>query len=271
VAARPNASLFVEGVGFWMPTLAGWTSARAALRGEQVASATVSARPSCALLAPTERRRAPDTVAVALEVAAEACRGARRDPGAMASVFASTHGDLAINDYMCSTLAQTPALISPTKFHNSVHNAAAGYWTIATGSSEPYTAISAYQHTFGAGWLTAATQALADAHPVLYVAYDVQARGALATIVRSQGLVGAALVLAAEESANSVACIDWRIEPDSEARPTPARPQNAAMAKGNAMPQCIAFFEALADGARRELVLSLAPRLALHLEVEPLN
>jgi Beta-ketoacyl synthase, N-terminal domain len=269
MASHPNASLFIEGVGFWTPALAGWTAARAVLRGEERAPSTLSARPSCALLAPTERRRAPDTVAVALEVAGEACRSAGRDPGAMACVFASTHGDLAISDYMCTTLAHTPTLISPTKFHNSVHNAAAGYWTIATGSNEPYTAITAYQHTFGAGWLTAATQALADAQPVLYVAYDIQAKGALAAMARSQGLLGAALVLAGEESASSVARIGWRIEPDSEVRPTQARPQNAALAAGNALADCIAFFEALADGARRELVLSLAPQLALHLEVEP--
>ena len=269
MAARPNAGLFVDGVGFWMPTLAGWRSARAVLRGEQAASSAGGARPSCALLAPTERRRAPDTVAVALEVAAEACRGAARDPGTLASVFASTHGDLAISDYMCATLAQTPSLISPTKFHNSVHNAAAGYWTIATRSSEPYTAITAYQYTFATGWLTAATQALADARPVLYVAYDIQAKGALATMARSQGLLGTALVLTVEESANSVARIDWRVEPDSEARPTAARPQNAAIVAGNAMAECVALFEALADGARRELVLGLGPRLALHLTLEP--
>ena len=40
-------------------------------------------------------------------------------------MFTSTHGDLAITDYMCQTLATAPSEISPTKFHNSVHNAAA--------------------------------------------------------------------------------------------------------------------------------------------------
>ena len=70
------------------------------------ATAHATARP--ALLAPTERRRAPDTVAVALEVAARAVRAAQRAPAELPSVFASTHGDLAISDYMCATLAQTP-------------------------------------------------------------------------------------------------------------------------------------------------------------------
>ena len=76
-------------------------------------------------------------VAVALEVALAACRAADRDPATLPSVFASTHGDLAITDYMCETLATDPTAVSPTKFHNSVHNAAAGYWTIGAGCVRP--------------------------------------------------------------------------------------------------------------------------------------
>jgi hypothetical protein len=264
-----DTHLYVEGIGFWTPRLPGWHIARGVLRGEQSTASMPAARPSCGLLAPTERRRTPDTVAVALEVAASACQSAGRDPKTLPSVFASTHGDLAINDYMCTTLAQTPALISPTKFHNSVHNAAAGYWTIATGALEPYTAITAYRYTFGTGWLTAAALALADGKPVLYVAYDIEAKGALAAMAPSRGLLGAALVLASEQTSRSLARIGWRVDAHSEARPSSARPPNAALAEGNAMADCLALFEALADGARRELVVSLGPRLTLHLEVAP--
>ena len=65
----------------------------------------------------TERRRAPDSVAVALEVAARACEQAELDPTTLCSVFASTHGDLVVTDSVCETLAKTPLLTSPTKFH----------------------------------------------------------------------------------------------------------------------------------------------------------
>ena len=58
-------------------------------------------------------------------------------------MFASTYGDLAITDYMCSTLAKAPMTLSPTRFHNSVHNAAAGYWSIATACRQPYCALGA--------------------------------------------------------------------------------------------------------------------------------
>ncbi len=69
-------------------------------------------------------------VAVSLEVALAACIDAEYDPAQLPSVFTSTYGDQEIVDYMCTTLAKEPIAVSPTKFHNSVHNSAAAYWTI---------------------------------------------------------------------------------------------------------------------------------------------
>jgi hypothetical protein len=114
-----------------------------AVLGRALWNSPQGARPLPSILPPNERRRAPDTVAVALEVAQAACVNAGRDPAQLATVFASTYGDLAITDYMCSTLARAPTTLSPTRFHNSVHNAAAGYWTIATGCRKPYCALGA--------------------------------------------------------------------------------------------------------------------------------
>ena len=138
----PALAATVAGIGFWADGVPSWDDARAFAAGGALPEGAPK-RPSPGLLAPNERRRAPGTVAVALEVAQAACAAAGRDPATLPSVFASTHGDLAITDYMCATLADAPAEISPTRFHNSVHNAAAGYWTIGTGCLRPATAVSA--------------------------------------------------------------------------------------------------------------------------------
>jgi hypothetical protein len=260
--------IYIEGIAFWASRLPGWDVARAVLRGEAQAAQTASSRPAPALLAPTERRRAPDTVAIALEVAARACESAGRDPKTLPSVFASTHGDISISDYMCDTLAKTPALTSPTKFHNSVHNAAAGYWTIGTGCLAPYTAVSAYQHTFGQGLLESMVQAVSEQSPVLYVVYDIEARGPLATMAPSKGLLGGALVLNAERTAQSKARLTWSMREQAGVAHTAARPENAALVEGNAMASCLAFFEALADGSGREIVQTLSARLVLALKLE---
>jgi hypothetical protein len=121
-------------------------------------------------------------------------------------VFASGHGDQAITDYMCATLAQAPTELSPTRFHNSVHNAAVGYWTIATGCHVTSTAVCAHRQSFGAGLLEAASLVQADAQPVLLVCSDIAGDGPLLEMTGCAITFGAALVLgpAAESPAHPV-------------------------------------------------------------------
>lgn len=261
MAALPT--LYLQGFAFWSSRLPGWDVARAVIRDERAAPEAPAPRPAPTLLAPTERRRAPDTVAIALEVAARACEAAKCEPRELPSVFASTHGDLAISDYMCTTLASTPKLISPIKFHNSVHNAAAGYWTIGTGCTSPYTAISAHQYTFGTGLLETAAQALAEDRPVLYVAFDIEAKGPLATVAPSRGLMGLAMVIGPQSTPGSRGlrlgmCTDAPTNPTSDAY---------ALVQDNALAPCFAFVEALARDEHTSLALALGEHSALRVEL----
>ncbi|HTB67868.1 MAG TPA: beta-ketoacyl synthase chain length factor [Steroidobacteraceae bacterium] len=214
-------------------------------------------RPQPMLLPPNERRRAPDTVAVALTVAQAACANAGRDPAQLPTVFASTYGDLAITDYMCGTLAQTPNLLSPTRFHNSVHNAAAGYWSIATACRQPYCALGAGEYTFAAGLFAAALQVCADDTDVLFVAYDIDARGPLAQITHSRGMLGMALVLGAGQERNPSRL---------QLTLTAAAPAHAAAA-ANAMAACLPLIAALESRVEALLSLPLGPDSALEVRV----
>ncbi len=256
---------FVDGIAFWSPTLPGWPIARAAFRGEGGAVDPPLKRPSPDLLAPAERRRAPDGVALALEVASAAAKDAGRDPKTLASIFTSAHGDLSVNDYMCSTLAATPTLISPTRFHNSVHNAAAGYWTIGTGCRAASTALSAFDRSFAAGLLEAATQCAAEGEAVLLVAFDVQAVGALTSVTASEGLLAAALVLAPERGERSQAGFELTLQRGPAAPAALHSPAARALA-GNGMADALPLFEALAGSTPSTLVLPLSASLALRLE-----
>lgn len=260
------------GVAFWASRLPGWEIARGVIRGEQPAPQAATARPAPVLLGPTERRRAPDTVAVALEVASSACAAAERSPAQLPAVFASTHGDLAVSDYMCATLAANPTLISPTKFHNSVHNAAAGYWSIGTSSYAPYTAISAFHYTFAVGLLEAAVQAACQGQAVLYVAFDVEAKGAMSTMVPSRGLFAVALVLEPGEGRQDSPSGDCRrcalrVEPRETLRPTLPRSAAAALVAENALAPCLPLFEALAADEPTAIELALSERTALNVRV----
>ena len=253
----------IEGIGWWSKGLPSWNDALAFARAG-VLPENAAARPSPRLLAPNERRRAPESVAVALEVALAACKAANRDPAALPSVFASTHGDLGITDYMSATLAgDDPASISPTRFHNSVHNAAAGYWTIGAGCMHPATALSAYDATFAQGLLEALVQLASGSEAVLLAAYDAGASGPLEAISNTVGTLGGSLLLAHGEGIGRA--ITVRLA-DGEA--SPAAGPLAQREAGNAMHPMLPLFDTLARddaarialnaGAGRVLVLDIA-------------
>ena len=264
--ATPLGPLAIAGAAFWAPTLPGWPLARAAMRGEASPQDPPARRPAPELLPPAERRRAPDSVALALEAASAAVAASGLDPRALPSVFVSAHGDLAINDHLCSMLANTPTLISPTKFHNSVLNAAAGYWTMGVRCHEASTALTAFEHSFANGLLTAATQCLADERPVLLVGFDVPVAGALRSVTRSAGLMAAALVLSPDMSGQRMAAFEAALLPrqPGSAAPSPASAAAQALA-GNALADALPVFEALARGDTHTLALPLSSGQSLSL------
>ena len=154
----------ITGAGIWSQGFGNWAEFQAVLAGNEVESGG-ALKPE--LIPARERRRAPAAVKMAVEVMDQACRMADIDPTDVATVFGSGMGDMQITDYICRTLADAPRMVSPTKFHNSVHNASTGYWSIATGSHFAANAISAYADTVAASLLEGAVQAVEEDLPVL--------------------------------------------------------------------------------------------------------
>jgi hypothetical protein len=166
----------IQSLGLLGPGLADWNAARAVLNGEapHVAARTVLPLPE--VLPPAERRRAGRVIKLALAVGAEALAHARSqgalDVHALSTVFTSSGGDGDNCHEICLSLASRERLISPTRFHNSVHNAAAGYWGIAYGCTEASTSLCAGDASFAAGLLEALAQLACGAPAVLLLAYD---------------------------------------------------------------------------------------------------
>ena len=146
-----------------------------------------------------ERRRAGLAINLAVAVAHEACEYAGVDKSQVPSVFVSAMGDTEITDYMCRKLAQSEKLLSPTRFHNSVHNAPAGYWSISAENRAPSTFVGGYHESFGAGLLEAASQALAATSPVLLVGYDIHNPVPFETVTPIAESLACALVVAPRE------------------------------------------------------------------------
>ncbi len=119
-----------------------------------------------------ERRRVGKVVKLALAAGFAACRDAGIDPAEPATVFASSGGDGENCHAICELLAGEDRLISPIRFHNSVNNAASGYWGIATGAQTGSSVLSAFDGTFALGLMECFALLAADRRPVLLIAYD---------------------------------------------------------------------------------------------------
>jgi hypothetical protein len=187
----------IQGIGLLGPGLPDWNAARAVLGGALPHVPARTVLPLPAVLPPAERRRAGRVIKLALAVGAEAAASAGADVRLLPTVFTSSGGDGDNCHEICATLASEERLISPTRFHNSVHNAAAGYWSIACGCTEASTSLCAGDASFGAGLLEALSQLACGARAVLLLAYDADYPQPLYAKRPIPDAFGVALLLAA--------------------------------------------------------------------------
>jgi hypothetical protein len=201
-------SAYIGGIGVLGPGLHNWPHAAAVLSGKQPYLPAPTLLPTPAMLPAAERRRTGRVVKLALAVALEATASADADPASLPSVFSSSGSDGHICHEICQALALTAREVSPTRFSNSVHNVAAGYWSIATGSMTESNVLCAFDASFIAGLLDALTQVAVDRQSVLLVAYDSEYPAPLHAKRPIPDALGVAMVLNPGRSAASIARID---------------------------------------------------------------
>ena len=199
--------IYVDGIGVWAPGLAGWAASREILGGGQSYQHATLACLSPSILPPTERRRSSNTILLAIQAAQEAIGLAAVNPRDVAIVFASSGGDMEILHDLCAALAQPERQVSPTRFHNSVHNAPAGYWSIASGSQQSSTSLSCHDFTFVAGLVESAAQLAGEQRPVLFVTYDWPPPPPLHAKRPLSAAFSVGLLLSPRQSAQSIAAL----------------------------------------------------------------
>ena len=209
--------VFVEGVDVRGPGLQNWAVSQPILTGaEPYHPSPIILEPPVQLSA-AERRRAISTVKLAFAVGIGAVEQSGHDPAALPAVFASSGADGLTNSSILLELLTPGREVSPTRFHNSVHNAPSGYWSIGVQSREAVTSLSAHDSSFSAGLLEAGVQAVSGARPVLLIAYDIPYPEPLHSVRPIESSFGTALVLAAEPSGRAVAELMLRMAAGAKA------------------------------------------------------
>lgn len=259
--------VFVEAVGLAVPGLPSWAAGGAVLRGEHSYLYAPLPPHSPAMLPLNERRRATPAIRLAFQAAEDAMAATAMPAASLATVFASSDADLAIIHRICVALTATPRFISPTDFHNSVHNAAAGYWSIAAGARAASTTIGAHDGTFAAGLLEACLQVEVDGSDVLLVAFDLPAPEPLHSKRPIAHPAAVALVLTRHRGANALAAVSCAASTDVET--TLAEGSLEQMRLGNPAARALPLLRSLATRGTGRVVLPMSPGVNLSVDVGP--
>ena len=200
-------SAYIDGIGLLGPGLNGWPDSQTVLRDNASYQTQKTVLPAPQILPAAERRRAGMIVRLTLATGMEAVSAAAAEASSLPIVFSASGGDGENCHAICETLASDDRQISPTRFHNSVHNAAAGYWSIATGAMASASVLCAYDACFGAALLEALTQVTVDRTRCLLLACDTPYPEPLHGARPILDALGIALVLSPERSSTSIAHI----------------------------------------------------------------
>jgi hypothetical protein len=159
--------------------------------------------------------------------------------------------------------------LSPTAFHNSVHNAPSGYWSIATGCRAPSTSLCCHDASFAAGLLEAAVQATVGDRAVALIAYDVRYPEPLNSARPIGANFGAGLVLSPRPTAASFARIRLELGSGSGAASAMASAGLEELRRGTPAARCLPILAALARNAKETVILEYVPGLEIAVTLEP--
>lgn len=259
--------VYVDGVGLIGPGLPNWAHAIEVLTHAAAYVHAPASVPSPAALPAAERRRTGASVKLALAVGQEAAQAAGRDPALLSAVFTASGGDGDNCHAICEMLAGDDRYISPTRFHNSVHNAPAGYWSIAARAMEASNVLCAHDGSFAAGLLESACQVVVDECDSLLIAYDTAYPFPLSGVRATRDAFGVGLVLAPRAGAGTQGHLDIQL---TEAPATRLSCEALeALRLGNPAARALPLLQALAARQTATVVLDYLDDLRLRVDVTP--
>lgn len=197
-------TIYIQSIGLFGTGFENWASAERILSGEQPYVATAAVPPSPEWLPPAERRRTSDIIRLAMVAGKEALANSQSSPSESATVFSSSGGSGEVIHQICESLASDDRDVSPTRFHNSVHNAPAGYWGIAAKNEWPSTSLCGHDESFAVGLIEAIAQAKSQSHSVLLLVHDLPYPEPLNGVRTVHGLFSLALLLTSKRDEKSI-------------------------------------------------------------------
>jgi hypothetical protein len=148
-------SAYLRGVGLWTPAHPHFQAWLAAGAPDDLTAPEQGKRalPAAELLHPRLRRRTSVLTRASVTALEAAVAQGGAQLGAVRLILVSSFGEIETTVELLAQLAEPQGPVSPTKFHNSVHNTATGYMSIASGNAGEATALAGGPHNLEIGLL----------------------------------------------------------------------------------------------------------------------
>lgn len=259
----------VSGIGLFAPGLESWATGKDTLIHPSSYAPSPLAIPAPALCPPNERRRMTPSIRIALHAALQALEAAGLEAARIPTVFASSEGDLEVINHLCAALTLPDRPVSPTHFHNSVHNAPAGYWHLGQQAHAASTSLSAGDASVAAGLLEAMSIVASEQCPVLLVAYDAATPARLQELCPISAPFGMALMLAPAATGNEICQIETSPPVNSSTVSMMEHPALEALRLDNPSARALPLLQAMALGQGVSVTLPYLDGTHLPIEIGP--
>lgn len=206
-----------------------WTPRYPSLAAWHARAATEPGLPAADVLGARARGRASMLTRMVCEVATVAAQAAGAELARIPLIAGSAYGEMAITTQLLMMMNEGDGALSPARFQSSVHNAAAGLLSIATGNQGFSTCIAAGDATAAAllleaqAWLAEhggeVLVAMADERLPDFFAHNEPFQPAAAALVLSSAANGALATLSAPVRSEGAARADH-----PELGPSPVAP-----------------------------------------------
>ncbi|WP_024850529.1 beta-ketoacyl synthase chain length factor [Hydrogenovibrio kuenenii] len=255
---------YIESIGLQAPGLEDWDASQPVLQGKQPYQSEPLSKYSPGFLPANERRRTTDTIKLALRTAENTVKNySQEEVSKLPTLFACVDGDTQVSAKMTTAILQEEPMISPIHFHNSVHNAPAGYWMIGQNNMHAASSISAGKYQLSNTLIEAMTL-LDDTTPkVMVVLYDLPIDPVVETYQPEIALFGCGLVLTQQETSRSMAKIELTLVQQ------PSKRENDAWFGQNFAADFMPLLKALAANQTGKLLHPVSSALSAEITVAP--
>ena len=248
---------YVEAIAVIGPGLSDWESAAGALRDLSTYRADGIIADTAVGVPPNERRRTTPLIRLALGVLDQLAKRSSLDLSQAGSVFATSWGDLEVTENMMSALIAPGIPVSPVQFHNIVHNAPAGYWSIGARARKSSTSLTAGEGTFAAGLTDALAWVATRNEAVVFVCYDYPGPAIFDNYHPIHARFAVAMALTAERTDGSCCRVQIGYVPKA-LESVMAQPDLESLRTGNPAARALPLLAAIASGVGDRVVISSA-------------